>query len=210
MRSRGALRQAPPPSARLLPSGAGLFPEAAEIRHNSGTFLAYPKGWQKVNDKMIRAIRSFLTDEAGVVSVDWTMLSAAAVSLALATAGALSGAFQTMISRVDAELRTQQLSDDFVQFTSAHFEPLYELGLLDPESAGTMFDTANDMMNADIISALQEGITALEDGLLNSDEIAALIAIASVAWQRNIVPDTVLDYYFGFGGNQSPRVSGAL
>ncbi|WP_284264556.1 hypothetical protein [Roseicyclus amphidinii] len=159
---------------------------------------------------LIRAIETFLTDETGVVSVDWTTLSAAAVGLALTTAGALSGAFQGVIARVDAELRAQQLSDGFVQFTSAHFEPLYQLGLLDPETAGMMFDTANDMMNDEIISALQAGFVALEEGRLNTTEIAALIAIGSVAWQRNVVPDTVLDYYFGFGGNQSPRVASAL
>lgn len=159
---------------------------------------------------MIRAITRFAADETGAVTVDWTTLSAAAVGMALATAAALNGSFQTMISRVDGELRAQQMNDGFIQFTSAHFEPLYENNLVSRDHAETMFTTANALMNHDILEALEAGIQALEAGQLDDEEIAALIAIASVAWQRNIVPDQILDYYFGFGENETPRVRDAL
>ncbi|MBF9060605.1 hypothetical protein HKCCSP123_15595 [Rhodobacterales bacterium HKCCSP123] len=159
---------------------------------------------------MIRAITSFLNDQAGAVSVDWTTLSAAAVGMSLATAAMLTDSLQMVVSRVDGELRAQQMNDGFIQFTSAHFEPLYENNLLAPDRAESMFSTANGLMNLEILSALEEGIAALEAGQLTTDEIAALVAIASVAWQRNIVPDHVLDYYFGFDGNPSPRIGDAL
>ena len=159
---------------------------------------------------MIPAIMTYLQDERGVVSVDWTALSAGAIGLALATAGMLTGAFDIMISRVDGELHEQQMNDGFIQFTSAHFEPLYSENLIEASVAEGMFDTANDLLNHDILNTLQEGLEALEAGLLTTDEVAALTAVASVAWQRNLVPDHILDYYFGFDGNETPRVAGAL
>lgn len=159
---------------------------------------------------MIRVITTFLRDDSGAVTVDWTTLSAAAVGMSLATAAMLNDSFQMMISRVDGELRAQQMNDGFIQFTSAHFEPLYENNLIAPERAEMMFGTANALMNHDIIEALEAGIEALEAGQLSMDELAALIAIASVAWQRNIVPDEILDYYFGFDGNEMPRIKDAI
>jgi hypothetical protein len=170
----------------------------------------YPDSRTKGLNAMIRAITSFARDEAGAVTVDWTTLSAAAVGMALATAAALNGSFQMMISRVDGELREQQMSDGFIQFTSAHFEPLYESNLVSPKRAETMFTIANGLMNHEVLEALEAGIQALEAGQLTDEEIAALIAIASVAWQRNIVSDDILDYYFGFGENDTPRVKDAL
>jgi hypothetical protein len=159
---------------------------------------------------MIRVINESLQDETAAVTVDWTSLSAAAVGLSLATAAMLNDTFQMMISRVDGELRDQQVSEGFIEFTSAHFEPLYEQNLIQPSLAETLFATANDLMNQDIIDALQVGIEKLEAGQLTTDEVAALVAIASVAWQRNVVPDNILDYYFGFGGNSSPRINTAI
>lgn len=147
-------------------------------------------------------IQRFLKDDSGAVTVDWTVLSAATVGMSLATVGVLNGGLQGLVSRVDAELRDQQMSDNFIQFTSAHFEPLYEFGFTTAEEAEVAFDTANLMMNQEIIDALQYGLEKLEAGLLSADQMVTLVALASVARQRNIVDATVLDYYFGTdGGN---------
>ena len=147
-------------------------------------------------------IQHFIKDERGAVTVDWTVLSAATVGMSLATVGVLNGGLQGLVSRMDAELRAQQMSDNFIQFTSAHFEPLYQNGFTTAEEAEAAHDAANQMMNQEIIDALQYGIEKLEAGLLNTDQIVTLVAIASVARQRNIVDANVLDYYFGTdGGN---------
>ncbi|NKX46224.1 Flp family type IVb pilin [Roseicyclus persicicus] len=151
----------------------------------------------------------FLRDESGVVSVDWTVLSAATVAMSLATVAVLSGAIQGLISRLDAELRAQQMSDNFVVFTSAHFEPLYEGNHITAEAAEGLFALANEMMNQEVLDALEYGLQALENGELSPDDIAVLIAIGSVAAQRNLVPDEILDYYFGFYGGTA-RVYDAL
>jgi len=144
----------------------------------------------------------FLKAEQGAVTVDWTTLSSAAVGLSLATAAMLTGTVDMVTSRLDAELRDQQLSDGFVQFASAHFEPLYAEGKLDPEIAAEIFDIANQAMNQELIDALEAGISAFEAGeALSTQDIATLIAVASVAYQRNLIPDHILEYYFGFDGS---------
>ena len=143
---------------------------------------------------------SFLSDESGAVTVDWVVLSAASVAMSIATAGVLTGGLDAMVSRLDAELRDQQMSDSFVRFTSAHFEPFYERGLATPEQALEAFDAINLMMNQEIIDGLQSGILALEEGRLTQDDILTLTALASVARQRNIIDDQILDYYFGADG----------
>ena len=141
----------------------------------------------------------FIRCDHGAVTVDWTTLSAAAVGVALATAGALSGTLDAVISRLDGELRDQQMSDSFVTFTSAHFEPLYEANLIDAEMAAVLFDNANQMLNNDVLTALQEGIEAMHAGELSAEELGELMALASVAYQRNLVPDEILAYYFSVG-----------
>lgn len=151
----------------------------------------------------------FLKNESGAVTVDWTTLSAAAVGLSLATAAVLSGTLDMVISRLDGELRDQQMSDSFVSFASSHFEPLYENNLIDPETAQDLFSTANEMLNQEIIDALQYGIEALEAGQLTPADAAALMAVASVAYQRNLVSDQILNYYFGFDGSPA-RINDAL
>jgi hypothetical protein len=197
------------PGARtLLTRSSGLLPVPRPIRHISAACRGYAGGSMKGRRPMIAMITTFLQDERGVVSVDWTTLSAGAIGLALATAGLLTGAFDVMISRVDGELRDQQLNDGFIKFTSAHFEALYENNLIQPAEAESLFGTANDLLNHDVLKQLQEGLEKLEAGELTSaEDIANLIAIGSVAWQRNLVDDPILDYYFGFGGNDTPRLA---
>ncbi len=150
--------------------------------------------------RMIRSIQNFLLDDSGAVTVDWTVLSAATVGMSLATVAVLNGGIQGMVSRMDAELREQQMSDNFIQFTSEHFEPLYENGFTTAAEAEAAHNVANQMMNQEIIDALQYGIEKLEAGLLNTDQIVTLMALASVARQRNIIDPNVLDYYFGTDG----------
>jgi hypothetical protein len=152
---------------------------------------------------------TFLRDTRGAVTVDWTVLSAAAVAMSLATVGVLNGGIAAMVSRADGELREQQMSDNFIGFTSAHFEPLYEHNITTAEVAEDYFNAANEMMNQDIINALELGITALEEGRLTTDDMAILMALASVAHQRNIIDDGVMNYYFGFDGS-SGRISNAF
>lgn len=149
---------------------------------------------------MSQLLHRFIRDDHGAVTVEWTVLSAAAVSMSLATVAVLNGGLQTMVSRIDAELREQQMGENFIGFTSAHFEPLYEQNLTTPEYAETLFNSASTMMNQDIINALEQGITAMEEGRLSQEDIVALMALASVARQRNIVDSQILDYYFGFDG----------
>lgn len=158
---------------------------------------------------MTNRISDFFKSELGAVTVDWTVLSAAVVSMSLATVGVLSGGIQNMVSRLDAELRSQQLSDNFVQFTSAHFEPLYADDHISPATAQELFDSANLLMNQEIIDALNYGIQALENGQLTPQDVGTLIALASVADQRNLISDQTLDYYFGFDGSY-PRINDAL
>lgn len=150
---------------------------------------------------MINHVFKFARDDRGAVAVDWTVLSAAVLGMSLATAGVLSGGIQGLVSRMDAELRAQQMSDNFVGFTSAHFEPLYQDNLVSAELAEEMFNLANGMMNQDIIDALELGILAVDEGTLTQEEAVVLVALASVARQRNIIDSQILDYYFGFDGS---------
>ncbi|MDG3040063.1 hypothetical protein P6F28_02130 [Roseicyclus marinus] len=144
--------------------------------------------------------RFFVSDDSGAVTVDWTVLSAASVAMSLATVGVLNGGLQSVVSRVDAELREQQMSDNFVQFTSAHFQPLYQHNLATAEQAELAYDAANTMMNQEIIDSLQAGIQKMEAGQLTQDEVITLLGLASVARQRNILDPEMLDYYFGVDG----------
>lgn len=150
---------------------------------------------------MYQSFLQFLKCDRGAITVDWTVLSAAAVGVALATAGALGGTLDWVISRLDGELRDQQMSDSFVTFTSAHFEPLYEANLIDAEMAAVLFENANEMLNSEVLAALQAGIEAMNAGELSAEELGELIALASVAYQRNLIPDEILAYYFSVGGS---------
>ena len=152
---------------------------------------------------------AFLHDDSGAVTVDWTMLGAAAVGLSLATAAMLTDTLDIVISRVDNELRTQQMSDDFVQFTSAHFEPLYAFGNVDAETAESLFTVANDMMNQEILDALEWCLEQMQSGAISSNDMVALYAVASVAYQRNLVPDQILEGYFGFAPSANGDASAA-
>ena len=148
------------------------------------------------------AIRTFfLSSESGAVTVDWTVLSAAAVSMALATVTVIEGGVDGLVSRVDGELRDQQLSDGFVTFLSGHFEAALGSEQVGIDDAEYYFDYANDLLNHEVVAGLELGIEKLENGELTEEDLALFIALGSVAYQRNIGDDDTLNHYFGFDGS---------
>lgn len=146
-------------------------------------------------------LTEFLIDDCGAITVDWTVLASAAVGLAIATTAIMTDTIQILAGRMDDELRSRQLSDDWIQFLATHFEPILETGYLSEAQAEVLYDEANVLMNYDIISQLTSGIEALEEGTITPEELVELVAVASVAYQRNLADDGMLDYYFGFGGS---------
>lgn len=146
----------------------------------------------------------FMRDDSGSVSVDYTVISAAAVGMAFAVTGIVTGGINNLTQRIDTELRERQLNDTFIDFLSAHFEPLYMAGLLTEEDAADLWSAANAKMNQELIDILAAGIASINDGTITEAELGELWAAASVAYQRNIVDDAVLEHYFGLDGNYDP------
>jgi Flp pilus assembly pilin Flp len=151
--------------------------------------------------QVVRFFKIFLSDEHGAISVDYTVISAAAVGMAIATTAVVTGGIDNLTQRIDAELRDRQLNDTFISFTSSHFEPLYMAGLLSEADASDLWNIANSAMNQDLINQLADGIAKIQDGTITEEELGQLFAAASVAYQRNIVDDAVLEYYFGLDGS---------
>ena len=133
------------------------------------------------------SINKFLRSEGGSVSVDWVVLTAAVAGMALAATAVIEEGIGTLASDLEAQLRTQQVSDAFVQFYSAHFNALYDVGIVTENDAEALFAIANGMTNAAILSGLEDGIMAYNDNQLSDEEIAMLVAMASVGVQRNII-----------------------
>ena len=179
-----------PKRYRSVAAGAG----ATTLTLNS---LRRKATWRRLMAGMTQLIYTFANDDSGAIAVDWAVLTAAALSMALGTAAVLNGGIDALVSRMDGELRDQQFSDGFVAFTSADFEALYENNLATPELAQSAFSNANALMNQEIIDGLETGILALEEGRLTSDDLVTLTALGSVARQRNILDDQILDYYLG-------------
>lgn len=137
--------------------------------------------------------RQFLNSESGAVTVDWVVLTAAVTGMALAATAVVEGGIESLASDLEAQLRTQQVSDAFVFFNSSHFNPLYDAGIVTEENAEAYFDIANVMTNAEILTALESGLLDYTDGNLSDAEIAQLVAVASVAVQRNIIDEGNVD-----------------
>ena len=131
--------------------------------------------------------RQFLSSESGAITVDWVVLTAAVTGMALAATAIVETGIADLASDLEAQLRTQQVSDAFVQFNSSDFNDLYDLGMVTEANAEIYFNLANDMTNAEILTALEDGLLQFNDGNLSDAEIVELYAIASVAIQRNIV-----------------------
>ena len=145
----------------------------------------------------------YLRDDRGSVAVDWTVISAAAVGLAVATTAIMTDAIDVVSSRMDSELRSRMLTDEFIQFAANHFEPILATGTVSEEHVETIYNAAGDLMNHELLSELTHGIEALEAGTLTEEGLVGLVALGSVAYQRNLVDDATLDYYFGFEGSEA-------
>lgn len=113
----------------------------------------------------------------------------------------MTDSLDVLAGRMDDELRTRQLSDDWIAFAASHFEPILATNYVSEAQAEAVYDVANSMMNHDLEAELTAGIVALEDGTITADELVGLVALASVAYQRNLLDDGTLDYYFGFDGS---------
>lgn len=120
--------------------------------------------------------------------------------MAVAATVIITGGIENLTQQIDAELRARQLNDSFISFESVHFEPLYQAGLLSEEQAADLWNSANTQMNQTLIDQLEEGIAKIQNGTITEEELGELFAAASVAYQRNVVDDAVLEYYFGFDG----------
>ncbi len=149
----------------------------------------------------MRVLREFILDETGAITVDYVVLSAAAVGMAIATTDVLRVGIGDMTSNLEEQLRTRNLSDDFVSFDASHFGPSIQSGFMNETDANELFNLANQMTNASIMSLLEEGFTALSNGVELSDmDYAELSAVASVARQRNIADSEMLDAFFAGDG----------
>lgn len=149
----------------------------------------------------MRVLREFILDETGAITVDYVVLSAAAVGMAIATTDVLRVGIGDMTSNLEEQLRTRNLSDDFVSFDASHFGPSIQSGFMNETDANELFNLANQMTNASIMSLLEEGFTALSNGVELSDmDYAELSAVASVARQRNIADSQMLDDFFAGDG----------
>lgn len=146
---------------------------------------------------MRQRLASFLTGVSGAISVDYTVLSAAAVAMALGAAAVLDDTVRDLTQRLDAELRTRQLGADFIQYEPAFFEPLLADGRVTEAQAEALYAEASATMNQDLIDALALGIAAMQDGPLSDADLAELHALAVVAYQRNIIDAVVLEAFFG-------------
>lgn len=146
-------------------------------------------------------LKRFFREEHGAISVDYTVISAAAVGMAIATTAIVTGGIHNLTQQIDTELRERQLNDTFIAFESAHFNPLYQAGFLTEEQAAELWNSANAAMNQELIDQLAAGIEKIQDGSITQEELGTLFAAASVAYQRNIVDDSVLEYYFGLDGS---------
>jgi Flp pilus assembly pilin Flp len=160
------------------------------------------------------AFQNFLSNESGAITVDWTVISCAAVSLALGTAALFTDVNGMLATNMNEELADGDLSDGYPDFAAAEgdgdwpdyaadgFDPLLTAGTITVTEAQALYDDAHDMMNHGIITALEAGIAAMEAGTLTIEELNELVSIATVAYERNLGSDAELDYYFGFEGSE--------
>jgi Flp pilus assembly pilin Flp len=209
-----AIADAAPAAPGTADAATGAFVDdrALDCCRKSGQSAIFPpmsctklaiQGCFREDVKVLLSFTRFLRDENGAITIDYTVLSAAAVSIAVAATAVLTGSIDHITQRIDEELRARQLNDSYISFLSSHFEPLYQHDVLTEEQAEDLWNASNALMNQEVIDALEEGIMAIEEGTITQEELAELYSVASVAYQRNIVDDSVLNYYFGFDGSGS-------
>ena len=143
----------------------------------------------------------FFRNESGAISVDWTVLSAAAVGMAIATTAIMNDSLSFVSGQMDDELRERQLSDEWIQYAASHFEPILQTGYMTSAEAEAVFTAAEGQMNYDIMSQLEAGIAEIDAGTISAEDLVDLVGVASVAAQRNLVDDAILNHYFGFDGS---------
>lgn len=152
---------------------------------------------------MSKSLENFARSEDGAITIDWVVLAAAVVAMSIASADILSGGIGTLTSNLEEQLRLQQISDAFVQFAPNHFDALYEATEFTEDEAELYFDGANEFTNGELLTLLDTYIRALGAGTTpTAEEYAVASAVASVAYQRNIVADEVVEQYFAFGMDQ--------
>lgn len=62
---------------------------------------------------MTQAVSTFWTDEAGAVTVDWVILAAGVIGLALASMGVVIDGTEDLSGDVDSTLSSQLISTSF-------------------------------------------------------------------------------------------------
>ncbi|WP_298298930.1 pilus assembly protein [uncultured Litoreibacter sp.] len=62
---------------------------------------------------MLNWIKSFALEEDGAVTVDWVILSAGVISLALAAVGVITDGTEDISGDVDSKLKSQLISTSF-------------------------------------------------------------------------------------------------
>ena len=62
---------------------------------------------------MLNAIKTFAADEAGAVTVDWVVLTAALVGLGLAVMGVISSGLDSLSSDINDVLQTNHATTGF-------------------------------------------------------------------------------------------------
>ncbi len=63
--------------------------------------------------KLFAMIRNFRDDEAGAVTVDWVVLTAAIVGLGIAVMAAISNGLDNLSGRIETQLSSQTVSTTF-------------------------------------------------------------------------------------------------
>ena len=58
-------------------------------------------------------LKNFASSEAGAVTVDWVVLTAAIVGLGLAVMAVISGGLQDVSNDINAQLRTDMITNAF-------------------------------------------------------------------------------------------------
>lgn len=157
---------------------------------------------------MMSILKTFVVSEDAAVSVEWVVLSAGVVGMSIAAADVLRDGIGDLTANLEEQLRSQQISDAFVQFASSDFDPLLDHELITVAQAETLFEESNEMTNNEILNALDSYIQSMLDGTITHEELQEAFALASVADQRNIVDDALIEQYFTTEGLNT--IGGAL
>jgi hypothetical protein len=67
---------------------------------------------------MLQTFKTFASDEAGAVTVDWVVLTAALVGLGLAVMGVVSSGIGNVSAQIETSLAKDHLAESMTGFTS--------------------------------------------------------------------------------------------